>query len=210
MSPYGNPDLVGRVDLTNLPEEFEYLLGVNFYSVPDYEDQGLGAEDDSWERIPYPSTQKIRSCDKQQARLDHELDKKKRKRNKKKIKKLRERLKKCLKKRKRDIKKTEGRSKEGLEDLLRKAIIAAIKKGVQLIVPEFAVVNYAPGADKYVDDLTDVFDENGISSFWHILFESPYWDPLKLCDPVLASCEDQESSDLFDSLVEYFVSSDFD
>lgn len=206
MPRYGNPALISGVDLEGLPSLFEYVLGVNMYAPFEYTHQRTIAVTDPSADFSYPSSVSVRSCDKQEKRWKKAA---KKKRNKKKIRKLKRKYKTCLRQKKKEVKQAGEYTKDGLAGVLEKAIKSAKKKEVKLMIPEYAVVTYAEGAAEYLKDLTDVFDENEISSYYHILFEAGVWDPLMSCNPDTQSCEAVDTSDRFEELVDYFVNNEF-
>lgn len=229
MPRYGNPNLVRGVQFDGLPDTFEYVLGVNIYAPFEYTHQGTAAVEDRDAEFSYPADLDIRSCERQQNRITRitekiqnlktkrrNLKRKRKRKVRKRIRRLRKRLrrferklKKCEKGQKRDAKSAGEYHKVGLEKAIKKAINKSSKENVLLWIMEYAAVTYADGAELYLRDLGEVFDENDISSFYHILFEAGVWDPLKDCNRETQTCEVVNSSNRMDALIKYFSSNQF-
>jgi hypothetical protein len=187
-----------------LPEG-KYALGVNMYSPFDFTHQGTSEDRD--EEVSYPSSIVPRDCSELLNKLNMLLAKKKQK--PKQIAKARRAYQNCNKERKREIKEVGEYNKEGLTKVLQKAISVAEKKSMALYIPEYAVASWADGADKYLSDLGEVFDENNINSFYHILFEAPVWDPRMVCNRETQSCVQESTTERLEALSEYFSSNEF-
>lgn len=67
--------------------------------------------------------------------------------------------------------------KERLKKDLADVIEFQKKHNVKIYVGEFGVARWAPGADKYLDDLISIFEEYGWDWTCHAFRESPIWSP---------------------------------
>ena len=81
-----------------------------------------------------------------------------------------------------DRKKTLPLTKEGLRGYLRPVRDFQRKYGARIFIGEFSAPNYAPGADRYMADCIDIFNEYGWDWAFHVWRENRFWNVEKTFD----------------------------
>ena len=78
-----------------------------------------------------------------------------------------------------DLGKDDGKKQVWNKDFVRREIQSVrdfqLKTGARIFVGEFSAAAYAPGADKYLSDLCELFDEYGWDWTYHAFRESNCW-----------------------------------
>jgi len=72
--------------------------------------------------------------------------------------------------------KTESWDKERLRRELNGVLNFSKKHNAKIYVGEFSAIGWAPGADRYLRDCIELFEENGWDWSYHSFRESPFWN----------------------------------
>lgn len=80
---------------------------------------------------------------------------------------------------------TRGWNREYLRKNLEKAREFQQKTGARIYVGEFSCIRWAPGADRYVKDLIDLFEEYGWDWSYHAFREWQGWSAEHSDDPAV-------------------------
>lgn len=164
---YANPDKVSSVEFPS--NCGTCAIAANFYHTPAYAHQGI--HDDKV--IIYPGCEQ-----------GNTLEAAERKKKKKKKKKKKDKNKGKDDKKKKKKKKNGGGdsaankcSAEGMREAVKKLRNFSVSNNVPVVIGEYSVVGWAPGAAEWMTDATEMFAEYGWSSFHHAWGEDPVWDP---------------------------------
>jgi hypothetical protein len=165
-SIYGNPALATTI---SIPQDGgKYMASFNMYFPWKYTHQGLF--DDKVYSYPAGSSADARPSMRARSCKKIKNPKKKKKCRKKKKEQKQGNGKKTGKK-----KKPNALTKAGLVNSMKKFLRFALNNNVEVLIGEYSVVAYAPGAATYLTDLTDIFNDNGFHSAYHIWDEAPVW-----------------------------------